>query len=49
MYSGVRVIASHILHEICLLMGELVIGRTNLTLIVPLGTKCDLLMEQYCY
>ena len=47
-YSGVHVIASRILHEICLLIGELAIRRTNLTLIV-LEAKCDLLIEQYCY
>ena len=45
-YSGVRVIASRILHEICLLIGELAIWRTNLTLIVSLGAKSDLLLEQ---
>ena len=33
-YSDVRVIASRILHEIYLLIGELAIRRTNLTLIV---------------
>ena len=48
-YSGVRVIASRILHEICLLIGELAIRRTNVTLIGRLGTKSDLLIEQYCY
>ena len=48
-YSSVRVIASHILHEICLLIGELVIRRTNLALIARLGTKSDLQIEQYCY
>ena len=48
-YSGVRVIASCILHEICLLIGELAIRQTNLTLIVRLGSKSDLLIEQYCY
>ena len=47
LYSGVRVIASRILHEICLLIGKLVIRRTNLTLFVRLGTKSDLLIEQY--
>ena len=45
-YSGVRVIASRILYEICLLIGELAIRRT---LIVRLGTKSHLLIEQYCY
>ena len=39
---------SHFAH-ICLLIGEHAIARTNLTLIVPLGTKSDLLIEQYCY
>ena len=47
-YSGVRVIASRILHTICLLIGELAIRRTNLILIARLGTKSDLLIEQYC-
>ena len=47
LYSGVRVIASRILHEICLLIGELAIRRTNLTLIARLGDKSDLLIEQY--
>ena len=46
-YSGVRV--SRILHEICLLIDELAITRTNLTLIVRFGFKSDLLIEQYCY
>ena len=32
-YSGVRVIASRILHDICLLIGELANRGTNLTLI----------------
>ena len=40
-HSGVRVIASRILHEIRLLI--LAIRRTNLTLIVRLGTKSELL------
>ena len=48
-YSGVRVIASRILHEICLLVGKHAIWRTNLTLIVRLGYKSELLIEQYCY
>ena len=48
-YSGVRVIASRILHEICLLIGELAIRGTKLTLNARLGTKSDLLIEQYCY
>ena len=34
------------LYENCLLIGELAIRRTKLTLIVPLGTKYDLLIEQ---
>ena len=46
-YSSVRLIASRILHEIFLLIGELAIKRTNLTLIVRLGAKSDLLIEQY--
>ena len=49
MYSGVRVIASRILHEVSLLIGELAIRLTNLTLIVRFGAKSDLLIEQYCY
>ena len=59
MYSGVRVIESRILHEICLLIGELVIRGTKLTLNARLGTKSNLLIEQllieqllieqYCY
>ena len=48
-YSDVRVIASRILHEICLLIGELAIRGTKLTLNARLGTKSDLLIEQYCY
>ena len=48
-YSGVRVIASRILHEICLLIGELAIRGTKLTLNDRLGTKSNLLIEQYCY
>ena len=48
-YSSVRVIASRILHEICLLVGELAIRGTNLTLNARLGTKGNLLIEQYCY
>ena len=47
-YSGVRVIASRILHEICLLIGRLAIRGTKLTLNVCLGTKSYLLIEQYC-
>ena len=38
-YSGVRVIASPILHEICLLLGELAIRGTKLTLNARLGTE----------
>ena len=48
-YSGVRVIASRILHEICLLIGELAIRGTKLTLNARLGTENNLLIEQYCY
>ena len=48
-YSSVRVIASRILHEICLLVGELAIRGTKLTLNARLGTKSNLLIEQYCY
>ena len=36
-YSGVRVIASRILHGICLLIGELAIRGTKLTLTTKLG------------
>ena len=46
-YSGVRVIASRILHEICLLIGELAIRETKLTLNARLGTKSNLLIEQF--
>ena len=46
-YSGVRVIASRILHEICLLIGELAIKGTKLTLNDRLGTKSNFLIEQY--
>ena len=48
-YSSVRLIASRILHEIYLLIGELAIRRTKLTLNARLGTKSNLLIEQYCY
>ena len=48
-YSSVRVIASRILHEISLLIGELAIRGTKLTLNASLGTKSNLLIEQYCY
>ena len=48
-YSGVRVIASRILHEISLLIGELAIRGTKLTLNACLGTKSNLLIEQFCY
>ena len=41
MYNGVRVIASRVLHEIRL--------RTNLTLIVRLGFKSDLLIGETVY
>ena len=39
----VPVIASRILHEICLLLGELSIRGTKLTLNARLGTKTNLL------
>ena len=48
-YTGVRVTASRILHEICLLIAELTTRQTNLPLIVRLGTNSDLLIEQYYY
>ena len=49
-YSGVRVIATRILHEISLLMGELAIRGTKLTLNAGLGTENKLLIVQYyCY
>ena len=48
LYSGVRVIASRILHEICLLIGELAIRGTKLTLNARLGTKSNLLIDEYC-
>ena len=41
--------SKRILYEICLLIRELAIRRTNLTLIVRLGTKSDLLIgKHYC-
>ena len=45
-YSGVRVIASRILHEISLLISELAIRGIKLTLNARLGTKSNLLIEQ---
>ena len=38
LYNGVRLIASRILHEICLLIGELAIRERKLTLNACLGT-----------
>ena len=46
-YSGVRVIATRILHEISLLIGEVGIRGTKLTLNAGLGTENKLLIEQY--
>ena len=46
LYSSVRVIASRILYEICLLIGELAIRGTKLTLNARLGTKSNLLIQQ---
>ena len=48
-YRGVRVIASRVLQEICLLIGELAIRGTELTMNARLGTESNLLIEQYCY
>ena len=48
-YNGVRLIASRILDEICLLLGELAIRGTKLTLNARLGTENNLLIEQYCH
>ena len=48
-YSDVRLIASRILDEICLLIGELAIRGTKLTLNARLGTENNLLIEQYCH
>ena len=48
-YSGVRLIASRILDEICLLIGELAISGTKLTLNARLETEDNLLIEQYCH
>ena len=45
-YSGVRVIVSRFLHEICLLIGELAIRGTKLKLNARLGTENNLLIEQ---
>ena len=44
---GVCVIATSILHEISLLIGELAIRGTKLTLNAGLGTEDKLLIEQY--
>ena len=41
MYSGVCVIASRSLHEICFLIGELFIRGTKLALNARLGTECN--------
>ena len=46
-YSGVRVISTRILNEISLLIGELAIRGTKLTLNAGLGTENKLLIEQY--
>ena len=46
-YSGVRVIAGRILHGICLLISELAIRGTKLTLNARLGLKSNLLIQQY--
>ena len=45
-YSGVRVIATRILHEISLLIGELAIRGTKLTLNGGLGKEIKLPLEQ---
>ena len=46
-YSGIRVIASRILYEICLLIAELAIRGTELTLIARLGTENNSIIEQH--
>ena len=46
LYSGVRVKASRILHEICLLIGEPAIRGTKPTLNARYGIKSNLLLEQ---
>ena len=46
-YSGIALLATRILHEIWLLIGEVAIRRTKLTLNDGLGTKKKLLIEQY--
>ena len=43
----IRVIINRILDEISLVTGELAIRGTELTLIAPLGTENNLLIEQY--
>ena len=48
-YSGIRVIASCVLHEICLLIGELAIRGTKLTLYARLGTENNLLIAINTY
>ena len=48
-YGIVRLIASRILHEICLLIGELANRGTKLTLNARMGAENNLLLDQYCY
>ena len=48
-FSGVRIIASRILHEICLLLGELAVIGTELALNARLGIESNLLIEQNCH
>ena len=48
-YSGVRGIETRILNEISLLIGEIAIRGTKLTLYAGLGTENKLPIEQYCY
>ena len=45
-YSGVRLMANRILHEICFIVGELAIRGTELSLNARLGTENNLLLEQ---
>ena len=47
MYSGIALLATRILHEIWLLIDEVAIRGTKLTLNAGLGTKKKLLIKQF--
>ena len=47
-YSGIALLAIRIFHEIWLLIGEVDIKVTKLTLNTGLVTKKKVLIEQYC-